>query len=350
MTERRRILIIALAFIGGCSDEGWEAETTDPAGEATGTIAQDLVSGVTCLSTAPGHYCLNDNTTGSCIGCLPGKTLLQCSGKNKAPLSAVTCPAGCVSMPSGQDDYCAVGPAEIDRLMTAAQAAIGTRGGQCKAWVQKLVSSTLPGVSIPTTGANGYGWNPSPHAVPTAQWLATSAIKRIDAAAIAAGGSWSGSVSVANSDPYQVVLYAPSTVTAQIVGVTGANAASVIGRPDGALSGTFTGAGTYVLRIRNTGASTSMVTATVLSRSRIFSAFQRARRGDVIQMLGYFGSESPHTTFVRTDANATPNNFLDSNWCLNDCQIVTQHSVSADDFIRFMARAPKYGFTVYSIR
>jgi hypothetical protein len=331
-------------------DGAAQEEAAAGEGDDLGILTEALVANVVCTSSVAGPYCCGDMTTGS--GCTVGTTLLQCPGKNMAPTSAKACPSGCKTMPSGQNDYCAIGATEITALITAAKAAIGTKGGQCKPWVKNIVAATYPGVSIPTTASTQYEWTSSVHSSAKASWRSTYAVSRSDQKTVAGSSKYTTTVTVPNSDLYQVILYGTS-VTATLTKSTGATVASVTGTAGGVLSGTFSGSGTYTLTVTNTSTSSKTFTAVVLSRSRFSSDFGTALRGDVMQMYGDFTTNqtqiNPHTAIVLTDGN-TGTNWIDSNWCTGNCEVVSQHTVSLDAMMKYMNRLSTFGFTVYRIQ
>ncbi|HAU66009.1 TPA: hypothetical protein DCW61_01550 [Candidatus Uhrbacteria bacterium] len=144
----------------------------------------------------------------------------------------------------------------------------------------------------------------------------------------------------------------------------------------GTVSSQFSGiVGDWSLSVRNGGSSatTGDVVVVVMSYSRFKSDWETARRGDIMQMYGDFGSNkcddsglTPHTTFVQVDYNTSQNcsntsscsqdsssagcNWLDANWvtCSN-MKSVGVHNMSMDSMLKSMAYSPSYGFTVYQI-
>lgn len=236
---------------------------------------------------------------------------------------------------------------QISTLMSSAQSAIGSIGGQCKVWVQNIVSSSL-GITVPTNAANLYEWNGSASVVQRAQWRGSYAIGRFDTS-VAAWATYNGNVNLPNGDPYVLVLYGTG-VSGEVYNSAGTRVAGPItASSSGVISSTFSGAGAYSVRVRNNTGSAVPFVAVVLSRSRFVSDFESAWRGDAIQM--YFrpgASATPHTTLVQTNLNSGSNNWIDSNWNLDER--VTQHTVSVDQMIRWTARSSSYGFTVYRLQ
>jgi hypothetical protein len=238
---------------------------------------------------------------------------------------------------------------QVSKLMNAAQTAIGTVGGQCKVWVQNIVAQTLA-ITVPSTATNQLEWNPSTHTVVTAQWKATYAPGRFDQLGIGANATFAGTFNVPNGDPYVLVLYGSSWLSGRIISAANTTVIGpVVSSTIGVVSATFTGAGTYSVKITNSSASSQTFTAVVLSRSRFVSDFQTARRGDAMQMyIETSNGTTPHTAIVQTDFNSGSNNWVDSNWV--KAETVGQHPVSVDQMMRWTARKPSYGFTVYKLQ
>lgn len=233
-------------------------------------------------------------------------------------------------------------------FMTKARADLGKNVGlQCKPWVQ--AKATQAGLTIPTTATNQFSWNAGTP-VQLAQWRATYANGRADLRTVAAGATSTFTVSVPNGDPQVVVLYGPTSLTARVTSATGTQLSSVVADPNGKVGAAFTpGRSTITVKVTNTSGASQVFTAVVLSRSRFVSDVETARRGDVVQAYLRLSStnRTPHTFIVQTDRLAGANNWLDSNWTATNT--VGEHTVSVDTFLRYVARSPELGFTVYGL-
>jgi len=237
--------------------------------------------------------------------------------------------------------------AQKTTLFAAARAKIGVNVGlQCKPWVTKIFKDAL-NIAIPSTAATQYAWNASNAVTATAAWRATYAIARMDDHSISANTTRTISINVPNGDPYVVVVY--GQVEARLLRPNGAVAVGpVTGSSLGVVSTSFSGQGTYSLRVTNPSGATRTCTVVVLSLSRFASDFMTARRGDVVQMyMQTSAGINPHTAIVQNDFNAGANNWLDANWV--GVNIVGEHTVTVTDMIRWCARRPTFGFTVYRI-
>jgi hypothetical protein len=236
---------------------------------------------------------------------------------------------------------------QVSKLISAGRAKIGTSGGACKTWVQKIVTSSIA-ITVPSTAPNQYEWNSSASATPLAIWRASYAVGRFENVTVLAGATWTGSVSVPNWDPYLLVIYGNGLAATVVNGAGTSVAGTTTSTPAGSIGRDFIGAGTYKLKVFNPNTTAMAFTAVVLSRSRIRSDFETARRGDIMQMYMATPTWQPHTAIVQTDFNAGNNNWLDSNWV--KANTVGEHTVTLDQMIRWAARSSTFGFTVYRLK
>ena len=257
--------------------------------------------------------------------------------------------AGCAPVDDLGQEVQALTATQTTKLFTAARLQIGTAGGVCKIWVQNIFRTALS-VTIPATAAAPYEWASSSAVTVTAAWRATYAVARLDGRTVGGLGTVTQSFTV-NSDPYLIVIYSTTALSAQAL--SGSTAvASVTAVQGGALSGDFHGAGTYVLSVRNPSASAATFTAVVLSRSRFESDYATAQRGDVLQMYvapNTVGTRTPHTAIIQTAYNAGTNNWLDSNFAYPEDGIVREHTVPVNTMIKYAARYADLGFNVYRV-
>lgn len=282
------------------------------------------------------------------------------------------CSAGCGVWPeesSGIDSgsQMFISPANADKLINYGRTQIGQDGGSCKEWARATVLSSY-GKTIPSTDSTEYKWDSSSVVTKVAQWIGSYANGRTGPFSLATGATNTTSVLVPNNDSQIIVLYADAKNVTATFSKSGSTTLSVTTQSTSPGSGivsplTTSGAGSWTLMVKNNSTSTvSGIVAVVISKSRIQSDWETARRGDIIQMkvgLQVRSNPTPHTTFVQTDYNAnggsstcgssvtTGCNWLDSN--SNFDGIVRARNRSLNDFITAVAYSTSYGFTIYRL-
>lgn len=254
---------------------------------------------------------------------------------------------------------------QVETLIAAGRAQLGTPNSNCKVWVQTITPAALgSSYSIPATASNSYSWASSSVVTNKAQWVGSYTNGRLtNSSSLVRGSSISTTFSESYANPQVIVLYASATgVTATAskgstsISVTSSGSAPAGGTLSSVSTATSTGTWTLTVTNNSSGSiATSGINAVVLSNSRFTSDWQTARRGDIIQMYGGTSSSTrgtggPHTTFVQVNYNAGTN-WLDANWVENTShvRVVGEHAVSMSDMMKMVAYSTSYGFTVYRI-
>lgn len=277
--------------------------------------------------------------------------------------------ASCRDAPAATAGY-RLSAANIKTFFAAAQAELGTSKYNCKDWVRHIYTSVFSTVSIPSTKSNNYEWNSSSSVAQLAQYRATWNTHLSEAQSVAAGKSWTTSVTATFSD-YQLVGLWPtssssaSKLKATLTSKTTGKSISATGAYGGALSwssgttGLLPGADSYTLTVANSGSSTLSFNVAVVSHDRLKSDFETARMGDVFQ--GYLSItmvKNPHSWVAacdKMDTSGTCNvktagmNTIDSNWCTGGCNTVKEHNITLANLITWTTGASDLGFTVYGI-
>lgn len=272
---------------------------------------------------------------------------------------------------------------QVETLIAAGRAQLGTANSNCKTWASGITLSALS-ITLPSTDSSPstdqYKWtSDTTPATNMARWLGSYANGRVTISSSLAARATSSSttITVPNSDPQVMVIYtsrsADSSVTATITKGSSSYSVTSTGTISGTISSQFTGSGNWSLSVRNGGGSATSgnIVVAVISYSRFQSDWQTARRGDIMQMYGDFGTNkcdgaglTPHTTFVQVDRNSTSGscsgttesssntgcNWLDANWRqVSGVGYVYAHDMEMESMIKGMACSSSYGFTVYRL-
>ncbi|MEK7131949.1 MAG: hypothetical protein AAB833_00340 [Patescibacteria group bacterium] len=277
--------------------------------------------------------------------------------------------------------------ANADKLIVDGRKEIGLLKANCKVWAQNVTTVSYKKVIEPTDTApttDQYKWIPDADlsATVAATWLGSYANGRIGSITLAPSAESSLVITVPNTDPQRLLVYASTnkvTATGAVGGVTKLTVTSTSTDAGNYTPGTAISAGTWTIKVKNTDLvnKADRVVAVLLSDSRFTSDWETAGRGDIIQMYRCWGrsdcgkNTSPHTTFVQTAKNksdllnclyadrfnpvgkTTGCNWLDSNFYTGAPDFKSNtpaaHDFSREKMMLDVAYSSTYGFTVYQL-